>query len=500
MGWYFQLEHANLVAYLTTPGAKPPTVLFRDVASFLDGLRQGWQKTLISSDGKWPELMGNKAAEIFKDIPPEKAWMPDPVEPRELERLIGPLRDGLSNYGFYALSVFDDQSPDLNKRLDAFMQNGAYESKGDGLFLITDQWRPLQCSFLDPFPPLQQIAKHPGNMPGVVFWTEDAVACAHIKDAHGLLAEILDAARHSRAAISEAIRKFSLGPAEKRLLHLSDLHFGTKRATEMQAFLMSSIARESDQVDRVVVTGDLFDTPNEDAFNAFRNFQMQLERASKTPLLLVPGNHDESFRGNRFRWLGRLLKEAAMLDWKTLEIDDDMQCVFFGFDSALEARISAQGIVTREQLVRVGTQYQHQLDLRPELAKYLKIALIHHHPYSWRDSEPVILGYSIEDLLHLEESENFINWCCNRDVSLVLHGHKHVPRHVVDYSYREGRSHLLTSIGCGTSLGAEKRPLSYNIVSWHPESQKWGAAFFVDPGDASGFKQKYVTITNARNN
>jgi len=34
MGWYFQLEHANIVAYLTLPQGKHPEVKHADLTNF----------------------------------------------------------------------------------------------------------------------------------------------------------------------------------------------------------------------------------------------------------------------------------------------------------------------------------------------------------------------------------------------------------------------------------------------------------------------------------
>ena len=133
----------------------------------------------------------------------------------------------------------------------------------------------------------------------------------------------------------------------------------------MQEHLVASIAKEAKNVDRVVITGDLFDSPTEEGANAFRNFQSSLQRITNKDLVVIPGNHDESFKGNRLGLLGAKLKQVAELEWSSLVVDDNMRCVFFGFDSSIDAKFAARGVVTQEQLVRIGTNYQSRLERNP---------------------------------------------------------------------------------------------------------------------------------------
>jgi predicted MPP superfamily phosphohydrolase len=500
MGWSFQLEHANLVAYLTVRHARCPQAKYLDVASFLKALEYRWNEVFISNDKSWPEKMGRKAAVSLKAIPKDKHYSNEPVSPEDLEMLTGPLREELLKYSFYALAIFDPDDQNQNKRLSAFMTNGAYGSETAGLFLISDQWRNFNYGFLDPFPPLQAFARNPSQAPGVVFWNEDACVFVHVTQADRVLAQIMQAGRVSSSAITRVLQDYELGSEDKHLLHLSDLHFGKPRSTALQEHLIASIADEARSVDRVVVTGDLFDSPNAEAMDAFLNFRYQLERLTNKDLVIVPGNHDESFKGNRLGSLGKDLQQVASLEWSSLVIDNEMRCVFFGFDSSLDANLAAQGVVTQEQLIRIGTQYQTRLDRNPDLANYLSVALIHHHPFSWNSTEPKIMGVSLENLLVLDHPEVFLNWCVRRQIPLILHGHKHHPRHVCDYVETDDGGGWVTSVGCGSSLGAEGGPLSYNILSWHPTSRKWSASFMADPGDASGFKPRYVSVSSINSN
>jgi len=52
--------------------------------------------------------------------------------------------------------------------------------------------------------------------------------------------------------------------------------------------------------------------------------------------------------------------------------------------------------------------------------------------------------------------------------------------------------HSVTAIGCGTSLGAEGFPVSYNIVHWNDQRRQWMARFF-ESKNGGPFVPKLIT-------
>ena len=148
-----------------------------------------------------PATNGPQSGNELQHISSEKSFADESSTDRP-ERSIGPLRKELTKYALYALAVFDRDNENLNKRLMAFMTNGAYGSETAGPFLISDQWRNFNYSFLDPFPPLQMIGKNPSCAPGVVFWNEDASAFVHISQADKALTQIMRAGQESKSAIT----------------------------------------------------------------------------------------------------------------------------------------------------------------------------------------------------------------------------------------------------------------------------------------------------------
>jgi 3',5'-cyclic AMP phosphodiesterase CpdA len=183
-----------------------------------------------------------------------------------------------------------------------------------------------------------------------------------------------------------------------------------------------------------------------------------------------------------------------------------MRTVFLCFDSSREKRWGANGQISREQMKEIETEYSiayEQLGKRrsESLNGYLSIALMHHHPFTFKDGSGTMIqkffDYLVEIGLRLHDAENFHHWCGNKKVSLVLHGHKHIPRHVQkkivfrEEILREQETFILESIGCGTSLGAENYNMSYDVLFWDPVSSRWAVTFWQDSGQGI-FKRQFV--------
>jgi len=103
-----------------------------------------------------------------------------------------------------------------------------------------------------------------------------------------------------------------------------------------------------------------------------------------------------------------------------------------------------------------------------------------------------------DELLRMDDADSFLGWCANRRVGLILHGHKHVPRYRQEWVTRsDGTGQSITAVGCGTTLGAQGKPLSYNLIAWEPVSRRWNVSYFMDPGDGSGFVEQYLSHSAA---
>jgi hypothetical protein len=132
----------------------------------------------------------------------------------------------------------------------------------------------------------------------------------------------------------------------------------------------------------------------------------------------------------------------------------------------------------------------------------LKIASVHHHPYAYDTSpaklyEKILAGlFGGEDkFIAFDGADEFMQWCAARGISLVLHGHKHVP-HRAEASIHVGQKiYNVVVVGCGSTTGAGGRPMCYDKIALDPTTKRWNVLFYHDEiGDGSGFRLQNVTL------
>jgi len=513
MGWVFDLKHANTVAYLTVPyQLRPPSLTVRQLEDFLGSLQEVHRENprLISSQGQWIETVVSHACDASRWLYSQGLENNETVSTEVLNRALGGLRDLFKSYNLYGLAVGVDRD---KERLLKFAHEAAYSSGDQGLFLIPDlPGDEDSLGIFNPSPVIKKITENPDRWPGILFWLPTGESSfAALDDAQELYNLLLQAIqlREGRcdfaAFILQRFNSLQDDSGVKRILHLSDLHFGNDKASCYQAYLACHLKSKRDEFDRVVITGDLYNNPRSKDAQTFHNFRHDLEAFTGKEAIVIPGNHDQKIYGNSILGVGRKHSQIIKLEWSNLVIDDDLKCVFFCFDTSRDAKNFAQGCITSDQMVEVATQFEKKCVSNPQLREYLSVALVHHHPYSFDTRTETLLqkclrkiGLCDETFLRFHGAEDFLRWCAGRRVPLILHGHKHVPRHVMDrIKFTNGirpETREVIAVGCGTSLGAEGMPLSYNILEWSPKSRRWSTAFYADEGFGAGFEPIYVTL------
>lgn len=500
MGARFAVRHSNLIGYCTIEGrAKAPRTDRETLGTFLMSLAYG--HNLISSTqgtaDDWTDQVRNVAKDRLQraqfNFGDESA-----VEPREVRAMLDPFRPYFTGYDFFAL-VLPQGRWDQDRESLSFFVEAAIGSQEAGLILLPEELPENGVAqFVDPFPALRELADHPVAPPWVLFWTSLGGACAlPLQDARVFYRDaIVPTLLHGRQRVDDAIRRAAERQQSKRILHLSDLHIGRSEAAQRRSWLKQHLAGVLPGIDRVVVTGDLFDTPNEEYRTSFDELRLDVERLTTKSLLVIPGNHDVRVKGNAWGPLGRRADQVIDLDWSPVEIDDDLQTVFFSFNSS-EDGDAARGSVNQRQRLDRAAKFDALLVKRPELAGYFKVALVHHHPVNYAVQptafyERLLSPFGIGDrLIEFENAEAFLTWCVSRGVSLVLHGHKHIP-HLT--SLTRGRQQTMI-VGCGSSVGAEGKPMCYDIVTLDPTSGVWSVTFFHDAaGDGSGFGLQNIAL------
>jgi 3',5'-cyclic AMP phosphodiesterase CpdA len=152
--------------------------------------------------------------------------------------------------------------------------------------------------------------------------------------------------------------------ASARLLHLSDLHFGTHEAPDVAKSLAPLIERVDPEI--VVATGDLTHRGQAAQHDRAAAFLRSLGR----PLLAIPGNHDIPYT-----FPARFTRTWAQFErvWGTTEpLYASGSIVVVGLNSVRAWRHQSGGL-REQQLQRAG----EELGGAPEGA--LRVVALHHH-------------------------------------------------------------------------------------------------------------------------
>ena len=256
------------------------------------------------------------------------------------------------------------------------------------------------------------------------------------------------------------------------IIHLSDIHVGSKNEELKHRRLFHILENHKMKYHGrekilTLISGDLVDSPNEDNYIKYKNFESTLKRIGFENIFTVLGNHDYNEDG--YKTSGRKAKNAIqqLSDNNSVEIIESHKLILIRINSNMEGAL-AQGEVGKEQLSEIG----NQLDLIPALESYCLIIMLHHHPFElerphWMRKalfERILGDYFINKSLKLKDSEYFINWLKQRNIEFVLHGHKHIPL----LFQRENLNIISAGSSTGSIIHSEKDKtfLPYNVIRY----------------------------------
>ncbi|MBR1280676.1 metallophosphoesterase [Bradyrhizobium sp. AUGA SZCCT0177] len=497
MGATFRIQHANFVAYLTSDRrARAPRADRGELDSFLEGLSNPY--SLVSSTrGKpndWCQAVDGVANERRNELSKKE---PGLLEPDEVESILAPLREHFSDYHLYCLIV---PSPlEREEESFTFFLESALSAKSKGLVLMPEKGVDF-VEYLNPFPAMTELADSLVDTPAVLFWS-GAVSCVlSLNEAKRFYRNVLvEALEENPRRIENILKNEVKRRNTKRILHLSDFHFGRPDARFNRAWLKAHLRKILPGVDATAITGDLFNDPELGFRHEYQEFRDDLRLMTKKPIIVVPGNHDFRTGGTDYKKLREDASQVVSLGLPNLVVSDDLQAVFFCFDSN-EQGDWARGGVSDNQRRRMAIDFEAEANEREEdISKYFKIALVHHHPLKYGAApaalyERLIAKFARNDefFIEFENADEFLRWCARRDIPLVLHGHKHVP-HVARTSVE---SQEITVIGCGSTTGVDGRPMCYDIVTFDPVTKRSSVKFYFDPySDGGKFELQSVAIT-----
>jgi 3',5'-cyclic AMP phosphodiesterase CpdA len=480
----FETKHVNLAVYLTAPGKlNPPRVTSEELRHFLVTFRDR------SRFRSWDDTRFEQLTNIAENASTTLPGMDCILEGASLEEVLGELRKFLFDYKLFVMPIGYNPAEPKNPvsiKFEGFLAHAA-ASSGEHALVLIPHAGGVSFAVLDPLPQVLLLADHLDKLPGVLFWSKTgAAAVASLEEAYNLYEELRKEFVHGGQAVNARLSGYRPPKKSKCRLHLSDTHFGSERARANKEVLLGHLRTHVPTCTRVVITGDLIDNPtNQDdpAFAEFKEFRRWLTRESGADVIVVPGNHDQRWHGNKLAWFGNRREMLADLHWDQVVSDHALRSVFLCFDSS-RGGLAAAGEIKDAQMEDVMREFETQCSLDPRLTGYLRIALLHHHPFPYVPGKEKIIQRALaeirlseESFLQLTDRDRFAKWCARHEVPVVLHGHKHIEHHhLEEVSYSDATDGTITkqihAIGCGTSLGAEGCPGSYNLLTLDPDSHR----------------------------
>jgi 3',5'-cyclic AMP phosphodiesterase CpdA len=502
MCFVFETKHVNLAVYLTCPASsRPPRVTSEEVRNFLATF-QDRSRFETWDDARFAQL--RSIAEAASGI------LPLADDLFDLERVLERLRGFLIDHKLFVMPFGYDpyEKTSLNIQFKRFLAHAA-ASSGEHALVLIPHAGGVSFAVLDPLPQVTLLADHPDKLPGFLFWSSTgAAAVVSLEEAFDLYERLRKEFVHGTPAVHACLAGYQPPKKSKCVLHVSDTHFGSQSARVNKEHLLRHLRLHVPTCTRVVITGDLIDNPanpDDPAFAEFKEFRRWLTKESGADVIVIPGNHDQRWHGNKFAFFGNRRDMLADLHWSQVIADHTLRSVFLCFDSSRRG-LAATGEITDAQMEDVKQEFETQSALDPRLRQYLKIALLHHHPFPYvPGGERIIqrvlahINLTEDSFLKLTDRDKFAKWCAKNEISLMLHGHKHIERHhVEEVSYSDVMGGTLMkqvhAIGCGTSLGAEGAPISYNLLTLDPDSHRLTVLFCSDDARGGQIRKESMAV------
>lgn len=537
MGVRFNFEHANFMGYLLSPSSSSaPRARLDALNEFFTELSWSGSSAdygvsafaghafrtahplegprTLSADPDWLNGLRRTAAacqHLAETLPKELSSESQPLPSMWVEILLSPLRPFFTGYSLSALVVprhFHRAPAARDERSTAFFEEAAMTSGQYGIFVMPDR-AEVPITILDPFPQVAALAEIPVDPPLVAFWSPNGAACVlPLNEArdfyHNRLRPVLS---KGPTAVSSAIALRDRDIERHRIVHLSDLHFGETRSNLKRRYVQAHLRQTIAKNDLVVLTGDQIDTPERPHSDEFIEFRDEIQSLTEKEIVAIPGNHDVRRAGNRIPVLSPPKYELITdIRWERIVVDREIGCILLNFNS-LEEGIFARGSISNDQLLRMAVELEEKINREraqgnAAVNEYLKVALVHHHPYTyvtrptaWYDKIVRKIFRSEDKFIRFDNADRFINWCVDRRVSLILHGHKHVPHHIRATIDLPSGQHEMMVVSCGSTMGAEESPLCYDVIYLNRNTKRWNVVFYqASSVSGSRFEKQAIEI------
>jgi len=228
----------------------------------------------------------------------------------------------------------------------------------------------------------------------------------------------------------------------RKIVHLSDLHFGRLNPALIDPLLRT--VREVEP-DLIAVSGDLTQRARSYQFQQARSFLDVLPK----PQIVVPGNHDIPLHNVFARFVEPLTKYKRYITDDLQPAYEDEEMVIIGVNTA-RSSVFKGGRINKTQVDRLRDKF---CSLRSGVVK----AVVTHHPFDLPE------GYHERDLVGRARMAMTGLAECGAD--LFLAGHLHISHtgHTKRYKIH-GHSALVVQAGTATSTRERGEANSFNLL------------------------------------
>ncbi len=229
----------------------------------------------------------------------------------------------------------------------------------------------------------------------------------------------------------------------RRIVHLSDLHFGRVNPALIDPLIR--VVREVEP-DLVAVSGDLTQRARSYQFKEARSFLDALPK----PQIVVPGNHDVPLHNVFARFFERLTKYRRYITDDLQPVYEDEEMVIIGVNTA-RSSVFKGGRINRSQVTRLQEKFC-------TLGRGVVKAVVTHHPFDLPE------GHNERDLVG--RARMAMNELAECGADLFIAGHLHISHtgHTKRYNIH-GHSALVVQAGTATSTRERGEANSFNLLS-----------------------------------
>jgi predicted phosphodiesterase len=246
----------------------------------------------------------------------------------------------------------------------------------------------------------------------------------------------------------------------------------------------------------LVVTGDIIDNSVRDNLKS-GGVEAALQRAYSyltetlckvldldptSGLMVVPGNHDYRFKGladNKFVRLVRKSFYAAKPSFDLFhrsfapqfkpKFFPKLGVCLYTFDSNTSDLLMnfATGRVDERELIRFADCVSYiDTNHKNEYLSATRIALLHHHPMPIASTELEGGLTNNDSMLLLTNSGVFMSEMINKQVDIILHGHKHAPAFSkATFPLQSDTEHSVVVVGAGSAGDGVANGQCYNLIT-----------------------------------